>query len=101
MAFFDSLRRMVGTEQGQPVTAREDRGRLLEAWGLAGGGAPPEFPRHVPAADPAEMAAPPKTSAYDVDQWRKKLKRILEKLPASQAEWPTLLAEGRALGLDD
>src|SRR5205823_11333827 len=50
--------------------------------------------------EPAAMAAPPETTAYDRDQWRRKLKRILEKLPASQEEWADLTAEAGALGLD-
>ena len=33
-------------------------------------------------------------------QWHKKLKRILDELPASQAEWPVLMTEARALGFD-
>ena len=46
------------------------------------------------------MAAPPATGAYDRDQWRKKLKLILEKLPESRAQWDDLIQEAGALGLD-
>jgi hypothetical protein len=97
MAFFDSLRRVLGT---QPLTSGGDPVRMAEGWGYSDS-AHPEFPRRVPAADPTEMAEPPHASDYDVEQWRKKVKRILEKLPASQPEWDPMLAEGRALGLDD
>ncbi|MBX6315787.1 MAG: hypothetical protein IRY99_23165, partial [Isosphaeraceae bacterium] len=74
--------------------------RLAEAWGLSDT-SHPEFPRQVPAAEPTEMAAPPDPIAYDRDQWRRKLKRILDKLPDTEAEWNPMLAEGRALGLDE
>ena len=46
------------------------------------------------------MVAPPATVAYDRDQWRRKLKRILEKLPGSRAEWDDLIWEAGGLGLD-
>jgi hypothetical protein len=100
MAFFDALRRALGSDFGERGAAKDERLRLAEAWGFSDT-AHPEFPRTVPAADPAVMAAPVEPSAYDVDQWRKKLKRILDKLPASQPEWDVMLAEGRALGLGE
>src|SRR4051812_7516200 len=115
MGFFDTLRRVLGGETGatgdygEPSglgTGRDmakssrERVRLAEAWGLDDS-AHPEYPggQGTPA-DPAAMAAPPLTSEYDRDQWRRKLKRILEKLPESQSQWTDLLAEAGALGLD-
>ncbi|HEV3121728.1 MAG TPA: hypothetical protein VGY53_07490 [Isosphaeraceae bacterium] len=38
---------------------------------------------------------------YDRSLWRKKLTRVLERLPDSQAEWEPLLAEARALKIDE
>jgi len=38
--------------------------------------------------------------AYNRSLWRKKLARILEKLPDSRDEWEPMLAEARALAFD-
>ncbi len=64
---------------------------------LDAGTSHPEFPGKVPAADPAAMASPPVITAYDREQWRKKLKRILEHLPQSQGDWDDLHQEAGAL----
>jgi hypothetical protein len=97
MGFFDTLRRVLGGEPGGEGFPGES---LRPSEVDLGDSAHPEFPRRVPAADPAAMAAPPPTTDYDRDQWRRKLKRILEKLPASQPEWADLMADAGALGLD-
>ncbi len=34
---------------------------------------------------------------YDRTQWAKKVKRVLERLPESQAEWADVLAESKAM----
>jgi hypothetical protein len=97
MGFFDALRRVLAGDprsEGLP-------GESLRPSEMDLGDSPhPEFPGRVPAADPAAMAAPPQTTDYDRDQWRRKLKRILERLPASQSEWTELMADAGALGLD-
>ena len=87
MAFFDALRRGWRT-QGTPPPAADERIRLAEAWGVSDT-SHPEFPGgKAPAADPAAMAAPPEASAYDRDQWVRKLKRILEQTrPGILALW--------------
>jgi hypothetical protein len=97
MAFFDALGRVLGGGARDP--RRENR--LAEAQGLDDSGPSPEYPggQGVPA-DPAAMAAPPVAGAYDREHWRRKVKRILEKLPTTKAEWPTLMAEAHALSLD-
>ena len=103
MGFFDAFRRILEASSDE----RGDRGdpRLAETGGLGADlvndSAHPEYPDgKVVAADPARMAAPPDTSAYDRDQWRKKLTRILARLPASQAEWAGLMTDAGALNLD-
>lgn len=99
MAFFDTLRQLVGA--GRTSAGSDDaRLRLAEAWGLSDT-SHPEFPRRVPAADPEAMAAPPRTSAYDLEQWRRRLRRLLDTLPESKSEWADFVADGRALGLDE
>jgi hypothetical protein len=90
---------MVGSDQVHHEPADAERLRFLEGWRLSE--TPPSEPAdEQPSAEPNEAAALPKASAYDVDQWRKKLKRVLDKLPASQSEWEPMIADGRALGLD-
>ena len=97
MGFFDTVRRVLGGEPGSEGFP----GESLRPSEVDLGDSPhPEFPNRVPAADPAAMAAPPPTTDYDRDQWRKKLKRILERLPASQPEWAELMTDAGALSLD-
>lgn len=42
----------------------------------------------------------PQGTAYDRIQWRRKLTRVLDQLPDSQAEWEPLLAEARSLSFE-
>jgi len=104
MGFFDSLRQILQAERDD----RGDRGdpRLADTGGLddnlVNETTHQEYPDgKVVAANPYRKAAPPYTVDYDRDQWRKKLKRILERLPASQVEWPDLMTEAGALNLDN
>jgi hypothetical protein len=60
------------------------RARIRDAWNLDS----------VPSAD-ADAASP-----YDVNQWRRKLRRIFEELPDSKEEWAGLMTEARAYGLE-
>ena len=101
MGFLDTLGRVLRSDPNDRDGRDVDRRRLRDTWGLdEGGSASPEFPGEAPAADPAAMAAPPETVAYDRDQWRRKLKLILEKLPASQGQWDEHIREAGALGFD-
>jgi hypothetical protein len=38
--------------------------------------------------------------AYSRNLWRKKLPRVMDKLPVSEQEWEAHMAEARSLGLD-
>ena len=79
MGFFDTLRRVLTGAHAAAAPAPSDRKPVP---GLAG--------------DPHRSEAPtPGPDVYDRVQWQKKLKRILDELPASQAEWPVLMAEAR------
>lgn len=97
MGFFAALGRLLRPDTAPAVAG--DRARLLEAWGLSDT-SHPEFPGAAPAADPAEMAAPPVTSNYDRDQWRRKLKTLLERLPDSQSQWDDFIVDAAALHFD-
>lgn len=52
------------------------------------------------STDPQIPAITPGASAFDRDQWRKKLKKILERLPTSDSGWNDLETEANALQLD-
>jgi hypothetical protein len=94
MGFLDLLKSYFS---GESAGASDDaRARIRDAWGLEdeSSGAPREASSIAPTAD---ADAP---SAYDVAQWRKKLRRIFEELPASQPEWAPLMTEARAYHLD-
>src|SRR5262245_43730422 len=80
MGFFDTLKRVLGTEQGAVER------RVADAWGLDVEGEATDRPNE--------------TGQYDRAQWQKKLRRILEELPGSQTEWDGLKTEARALQLD-
>jgi hypothetical protein len=84
MGFFDALRRVLTGGHAVDSAAPSDRQPDAE---LAG--------------DPLRSEAPtPGPDVYDRVQWQKKLKRILDELPASRSEWPILITEARALGFD-
>jgi hypothetical protein len=85
MGFFDTLRRVLGGVPGTASPAPED---VPTDWGLMEG-------KPTPAAEPVGGA-----SAYDRANWQNKLKRVLDGLPDTEGEWPELMAEAKALGLD-
>ncbi|MDX2038886.1 MAG: hypothetical protein SFX72_19730 [Isosphaeraceae bacterium] len=62
-----------------------DRARILEHWGI----------------DESEVAeGSTGSSDYDRSNWRRKLGRILDRLPASESEWADFLADAHALGFE-
>jgi hypothetical protein len=80
MGFFDTLRRVLTGEHTAAAPAPTDP---------------------LPVDGKRRSDAPtPGPEIYDRVQWQKKLKRILDELPDSQAEWPILMTEARALGFD-
>src|SRR5262245_28957625 len=86
MGFFDTLRRALSGEHNPHPPAM-----------------PPQQPR--PSAEPtggrlSSDANTPGPDVYDRIQWQKKLKRTLDELPGSKADWPHLMTEARALGFD-
>lgn len=83
MGLFDSLRKLPDADQ-------DTQRKLLKAWGLD---------EEVPLKN-SPLAGNRGTSAYDLAQWHKKLKRILAGLPDTEQEWDTMMSEARALGLD-
>lgn len=103
MGFFDALGKFLEARRDSRGNAGDPR--MAETGGLdenfVNDSAHPEYPDgKVVAADPADMMAPPQTVDYDRATWRKKLKRILEHLPAAEAEWPDLMTEAGALNLE-
>ncbi len=84
MSFFDSLRRVLIGDNSSDETAQSTTSPTEED----------------SARDGAVTHVSHTPSAYDQAQWHKKLKRILDELPASQAEWAGLMTEAKALELD-
>ena len=85
MGFFDALSRVLTGNKGPQYTSRE-----IEAIHLG--------------VDPDDLPIAPEeqfeSGEYDRAQWAKKVKRVLERLPESQAEWATVLAESKAMDFD-
>jgi hypothetical protein len=88
MGFFDSLRRVLGGESA-PGDASVNV-RQAGAWNVDDEG------------DPATSAEPLpfEGGEYDRKNWRKKLKLILEDLPASKDKWPDHIADAHSLGIE-
>jgi hypothetical protein len=100
MGFFDALLR-VRSRDRHPHETDETRKSLRAAWGLADVESPkaPALAQagQLPTAGAATGSI---ASEYDRSQWRKKLRHVLEELPASQPRWRVLEADAHALNLD-
>ncbi|MDR3621498.1 MAG: hypothetical protein P4L85_19260 [Paludisphaera borealis] len=96
MGFFDVLKGFLSSV-AHPGASDHARARLRDAWGLDDES--PAAARATSSIAPSADADLP--SLYDVEQWRKKLRRIFEDLPASKSEWPAMMTEARAYNLDD
>lgn len=81
MGFFDSLRRVLHREAGGTPSPE-----LAAAWGLD------QDAEAVPSAGD--------NSTYDRANWQKKMKLILDELPASEGRWTELMSEAKALNFD-
>lgn len=90
---FLSVLRGYFADRSRPEPTDEAMERFRAAWGLA-----PEEADNPGVASPGPDADAP--SAFDKTQWRRKLHHIFERFPASSGEWPALMREARALGLD-
>jgi hypothetical protein len=92
MGFFDALKRVL-THQTDPHEDEEKRKKIRDAWGLE----EEQVATEPAGAAPAIASA---ASAYDRDQWQKKLRKILDELPASQRQFQDLMTEAHALNLE-
>lgn len=92
MGFFAALGRLLRPRS----IPDEAHSRLLEAWGLVD--EPP--PDRTPGGSLPHAAAPVITTGYDREQWRRRLKTLLERLPDSQSQWDDFNADANALSLD-
>lgn len=89
MGFFDTLRRAL-THETHSHVSHETQKRIRIAWGLD--------EDEQPALAPGPES--PGASAYDRSQWTKKLRRILDELPASEPQWRELMTDAHALALE-
>jgi hypothetical protein len=85
MAFLDALRRSLGGESTPKFSPREVEAAFL--------GVDPDT---LPIAEETPFNA----SNFDRTQWSKKLKRVIEGLPETRAEWDDVVAESKALGFE-
>jgi hypothetical protein len=83
MGFLDALKNVLSHDRDRPPEA------LARAWGLDG-----------EAADGDDAGTGRRTSEYDRAQWHKKMKRVLDGLPASEPEFGMLMTEARSLKFD-
>lgn len=96
MRFLETLKGFL-SRHAHLGTSEDAKARLRDAWGLdAEPTAASRNPSSIAPSHDADAASP-----YDVEQWRKKLRRIFEELPASKGEWTGLMTEARAYGLED
>jgi hypothetical protein len=87
MSFLETMLGYIRGRRVDPTLDESARKRAVEdAWGLD-------------EADRTPM--PVESGAYDWTQWRKKLQRILDGLPATEPEWEPMMAEARSLGFGD
>lgn len=83
MGFLDTVRRVLHMDNHP---ARD----VAAAWGL----------EEEPAPEAAAAAEAKEAGLYDRTNWQKKMKRILEGLPATQPQWEEVMKEAKALQLD-
>ena len=87
MSFLETIFGYVRGRRADPAVDESALKRAAEdAWGL----------------DEADrVPIPVNSSVYDWTQWRKKLQRILDGLPATEPEFEPMMAEARSLGFGD
>ena len=88
MGFFDSLRRILSDDApaGRGTTSQG----LSHAWSLH------DTDDHAAGTDPEPFHG----GEYDRKNWRKKLKLILDELPASRGRWADHIADAHAMGFE-
>ncbi len=89
MGFFNALKRFL-THDSHAERDEEARKKIRDAWGLAD-----------EAAEPGRLANSAGETAYDRTQWQKKLRNLLDELPASRGHWQDLLSDAHALEFED
>lgn len=95
MGFLSALRNLLA-DRSHAGASEESLRKFRDAWELGADDAP--APPGSPVAPGPDARS---ASAYDRNQWRKKLRHIFEKDPAGSPEWPALLQEAKGLDLDD
>jgi hypothetical protein len=101
MGFLDTLRHVLGRDRDREQVPEA----LARAWGLGGGEGAAEEAGPTPSSGPESEAQAgaegADSSEYDRAQWRKKMARILDGLPASRPAWAVLMTEAKALKLNE
>lgn len=97
MGFFDALKRVL-PHSPRADLADDAQKRIRAAWGLE-----EEPSQPAPGHEPDRPAGPESAGAsgYDRSQWAKRLRRVLDELPASQPHWHELTTDAQALKLEE
>jgi hypothetical protein len=94
MGFFDALKRVLPHPQ-HAASAHDAQQRIRAAWGLED-----EEPSNAKAGYDPPAPDGGVASAYDRSQWAKRLRKVLDELPASQPHWRELTEGAHALELE-
>lgn len=96
MGFFNALLRLL-PHASHTRASEESRQRIRAAWGLDDD----EIETALGGED--RLSTTPtgsSASAFDRAQWQKRLRRILDELPAAQPQWHELMTDAHALQLE-
>ena len=88
MGFLNALRKAIVGDEPVHIDPK-----VVSAWDL---GEEPDLSPTEPEPEPDTAVV---ASQYDRAQWQKRVKRVLDGLPATEGEWPDLIADGKALSL--
>ena len=94
MRFIDVMKRLL-PHASHATATDEARRRIRAAWGLED-----ESPADSPIDERPAPSENRGASDYDRSQWTKRLRRVLDELPASQAQWHELVTDAHALELE-
>ena len=95
MGFFDALKRVLPHASHAHATDDAQK-RIRAAWGLED-----EEPSDAESAHKTALPEGGGASAYDRSQWAKRLRRVLDELPASQPQWHELSTDAHALEIEE
>ncbi len=97
MGFFNALKRLL-PHASHARASEESRQRIRTAWGLDDDKPDTEGKGDNHALPSSTTGS--NASVFDRAQWQKRLRRVLDGLPASQPQWHGLMTDAHALQLE-